>query len=59
MGGNIGWQLIEMNFLKDYWEQLTAFVILVMTLTRMRVDIDVLKEKVKTLFDLWNKEKKD
>ena len=45
-----------MNFLKDYWEQLTAFVILVMTLTRMRVDIDVLKEKVKTLFDLWNKE---
>ena len=48
-----------MNFLKDYWEQLTAFVILVMTLTRMRVDIDVLKEKVKTLFDLWNKEKKE
>ena len=47
-----------MNFLKDYWEQLTAFVILVMTLTRMRVDIDVLKEKVKTLFDLWNKENK-
>ena len=48
-----------MNFLTDYWEQLTEFVILVMTLTRMRVDIDVLKEKVKTLFDLWNKEKKD
>ena len=48
-----------MNFLKDYWEQLTAFVILVMTLTRMRVDIDVLKEKVKTLFDLWNRESKD
>ncbi len=48
-----------MNFLKDYWEQLTAFVILVMTLTRMRVDIDVLKEKVKTLFDLFNAQKKD
>jgi len=47
-----------MNFLKDYWEQLTAFVILVMTLTRMRVDIDVLKDKVKTLFDLWNRENK-
>ena len=46
-----------MNFLTDYWEQLTAFVILVMTLTRMRVDIDVLKEKVKTLFDLWNSRK--
>ena len=48
-----------MDFLKNYWEQLTAFVILVMTLTRMRVDIDVLKEKVKTLFDLWNVQKKD
>ena len=47
-----------MDFLTNYWEQLTAFVILVMTLTRMRVDIDVLKEKVKTLFDLWNKEQK-
>ena len=47
-----------MNFLKDYWEQLTAFVILVMTLTRMRVDIDVLKEKVKTLFDYGTKRAK-
>ncbi len=49
----------RMDFLKNYWEQLTAFVILVMTLTRMRVDIDVLKEKVKTLFDLFNSQKKD
>ena len=47
-----------MNFLTDYWEQLTAFVLLVTILTRMRVDIDVLKEKVKTLFDLSNQKKK-
>ena len=46
-----------MNFLTDYWEQLTAFVLLVTILTIMRVDIDVLKEKVKTLFDLWNSRK--
>ena len=44
-----------MNFITDYWEQLTAFVLLVMILTRMRVDIDVLKNKVKTLLELWNK----
>ena len=44
-----------MNFITDYWEQLTAFVLIVMILTRMRVDIDVLKDKVKTLFELWNK----
>ena len=47
-----------MNILKEYWEQLVAFVLLVTILSKMRVDIDVLKEKVKTLFDLWNQRKK-
>ena len=46
-----------MNFLTEYWQQLTAFVMLVVILTRMRVDIDVLKEKVKTIFELFNKGK--
>jgi len=46
-----------MEFLKAYWPQLTTFVMLVITITRMQVDIDVLKEKVKVLFDIWNKEK--
>jgi|TARA_Y100000310_G_scaffold267186_1_gene279061 hypothetical protein len=46
-----------MDLLKDYWEQLVAFVLLVTVLTRMRVDLDVLKEKVKTLFDLFNHKK--
>ena len=47
-----------MNIITDYWEQLVTFVLLVTILTRMRVDIDVLKEKVKTLFDLFNKKEK-
>ena len=47
-----------MNILKEYWEQLVAFVILVTVISKMRVDIDVLKEKVKTLFDLWNQKRK-
>jgi len=46
-----------MDFLRDYWPQLVTFVALVGALTRMRVDIDVLKDKVKTLFELFNKEK--
>ena len=45
-----------MNFISEYWEQLTAFILLVVILTRMRVDIDVLKAKVKRLFELWNKD---
>ena len=47
-----------MNLLKDYWEQLVAFILLVTILTRMRVDLDVLKDKVKTLFELFNKKEK-
>ena len=47
-----------MNLISDYWEQLVTFVLLVAILTRMRVDLDVLKEKVKTLFDLFNKKEK-
>ena len=46
-----------MGIITEYWEQLSAFVLLVVVLTRMRVDIDVLKDKVRTLFDLWNKDK--
>ena len=47
-----------MEFIREYWPQLIAFITLVMALTTMRVDIDVLKDKVKTLFDLWNKDRK-
>ena len=46
-----------MNLITDYWEQLVSFVLLVAILTRMRVDLDVLKDKVKTLFDLFNNKK--
>ena len=47
-----------MDLISDYWEQLVTFVLLVAILTRMRVDIDVLKDKVKTLFELFNKKDK-
>ena len=47
-----------MNIITDYWEQLVTFVLLVTILTRMRVDIDVLKEKVTTLLALFNKKEK-
>ena len=46
-----------MNFIREYWPQLVAFITLVMALTTMKVDIDVLTDKVATLFKLWNKEK--
>ena len=45
-----------MSFLQDYWPQLVTLVGLIAALTKMKVDIDVLKEKVTTLFKLINKE---
>jgi len=40
-----------------YWPVLVSFVGLVIVLARMKADIDSLKEKVKTLFDLHNNKK--
>ena len=47
-----------MDFIRNYWPQLMSFLVLITIFTRMRVDIDVLKEKVKTLFELFNKKEK-
>ena len=49
---------VGVDFIRNYWPQLIAFITLVMALTTMKVDIDVLKEKVKTLFELWNKDRR-
>ena len=43
-----------MDFIKQFWPQLMSFLVLVAIFVRMRVDIDVLKDKVRTLFELWN-----
>jgi len=46
-----------MKFVTEYWPQLVAFLALVVTFTTMKVDISVLKEKVKTLFSIINRDK--
>ena len=45
-----------MELIVDYWPQLLAFIAIVVAFTTMRVDISVLKEKVKALFRLVNKD---
>jgi|TARA_Y100000034_G_scaffold62355_1_gene75629 divalent metal cation (Fe/Co/Zn/Cd) transporter len=45
-----------MELIVNYWPQLLAFIAIVVAFTTMRVDISVLKEKVKTLFKLINKD---
>ena len=46
-----------MELITEYWQQLMVFVIVIMAFARMEVNIEILKEKVKTLFDLWNSKK--
>ena len=46
-----------MEFIKEYWPQLGAFMAVVVTFITMKVDISTLKEKVKILFQLANKDK--
>jgi hypothetical protein len=36
------------------WPVLVAIVMLIIVLAKMHGDLEVLKDKVKVLFDLWN-----
>ena len=46
-----------MEFIQEYWPQLGALMAVIVTFITMKVDISVLKEKVKTLFQLINRDK--
>jgi hypothetical protein len=43
------------DILAKIWPLLLAFVSLVIVLAKMDNKVSVLEEKIKTLFDLWNK----
>ena len=45
-----------MEFIQQYWPQLGALMAVIITFVTMKVDISVLKEKVKTLFQIINKD---
>ena len=47
-----------MDLLNEYWQVLVGFITLVVILSKMNVDIEVLKDKVKVLFELFNKKEK-
>jgi divalent metal cation (Fe/Co/Zn/Cd) transporter len=46
-----------MEFIREYWPQFGALMAVIVTFITMKVDISVLKEKVKTLFQIINKDK--
>lgn len=46
--------MMEENLI-TYWPQIVMFVIIVMVFAKMKTEIDVLKDKVRTAYDLINK----
>ena len=47
-------QLSVIDILSTIWPILLGIITLIIVLAKMHGDIVVLKEKVKSLFDLWN-----
>jgi hypothetical protein len=43
------------DLMAKLWPILVGFVVIVLTFGEVRSRISVLEDKVKTLFDLWNK----
>ncbi len=51
-------QLSVIEILSTIWPILLGIITLIIVLAKMHGDIVVLKEKVKSLFDLWNSKNK-
>jgi hypothetical protein len=45
----------SLDLLSKLWPVLVGFVVIVLTFGEVRSRISVLEDKVRTLFDLWNK----
>jgi hypothetical protein len=43
------------DLISSIWPIFVGFIILVLTIGKLMSRMDVVEEKVKTLFDLWNK----
>ena len=43
------------DMIKTSWPILLALITLIIVLAKMHSDIEVMKEKIRTLFELWNK----
>jgi hypothetical protein len=44
-----------MEFVNSTWPIFMGFITLVIVLAKMHGDIETIKEKVRVLFELWNK----
>ena len=46
-----------MELVNEYWQIIVGVITLIVILSKMNLDIEVIKEKIRTLFELINKER--
>ena len=46
-----------MDLINEYWQVIVGVITLIVILSKMNLDIEVIKEKIRTLFELINKER--
>ena len=46
-----------MELVNEYWQIIVGVITLIVVLSKLHLDVEILKDKVKNLFDLFNKEK--
>ena len=44
--------------INEYWQILAAIIGLIIVLSKLHLDVEILKDKVKNLFDLFNRKGK-
>tara|TARA_R100001594_G_C3955942_1_gene244182 strand:- start:35 stop:178 length:144 start_codon:yes stop_codon:yes gene_type:complete len=47
-----------MDAINEYWQIIVAVVMLIVVLSKLHLDVEILKDKVKYLFDLFNRKDK-
>ena len=46
------------NVINEYWQVLAAIIGLIIVLSKLHLDVEILKDKVKNLFELFNRKDK-
>ena len=47
-----------MELVNEYWQIIVGVITLIIVLSKLHLDVEILKDKVKNLFELFNKKDK-
>ena len=47
-----------MDLVNEYWQVIVGVITLIVVLSKLHLDVEILKDKVKNLFELFNKKEK-